>query len=94
MWKDVNTYVKGCVIYQKHKYDRYPYPGLLQPLNLPTIACISISMNFIEGLPKSKGKTVIWVLVDRLTKYAHFLGLSHPYLATDVATDVAKLFME
>ncbi|XP_070041479.1 transposon Tf2-1 polyprotein [Nicotiana tomentosiformis] len=47
-------------------------------------------MDFIEGLPKSKGKTVIWVVVDRLTKYAHFIGVAHSY----TATDIAKLFME
>lgn len=47
-------------------------------------------MDFIEGLPKSKRKSVIWVVVDRLTKYAHFVGLSHPYYATDIA----RLFMD
>lgn len=47
-------------------------------------------MEFIEGFPKSLGKTVIWVVVDRLTKYAHFIALSHPYSASDIT----KLFME
>lgn len=47
-------------------------------------------MYFIEGLPKSLGKTVIWVVVDRLNKYAHFITLSHPYSAFDIA----KYFME
>ena len=36
-------------------------------------------MDFITGLPKSKGKNVIMVLVDRITKYAHFCALSHPF---------------
>ena len=35
-------------------------------------------MDFIMSLPKSKGKSVIMVVVDRLTKYAHFCALSHP----------------
>lgn len=47
-------------------------------------------MDFIEALPTSEGKEVILVVVDRLSKYAHFLALPHPYSATSVA----KLFME
>ena len=42
-------------------------------------------MNFITGLPKSEGMEVIFVVVDRLSKYAHFMALSHPYTATSVA---------
>ena len=43
-------------------------------------------MDFITGLPKSEGKSVIMVVVDRLTKYAHFCALSHPFKASRVAT--------
>jgi len=42
-------------------------------------------MDFIIGLTKSLGKEVIWVIVDRFSKYAHFVTLSHPYSAKAVA---------
>jgi len=43
-------------------------------------------MDFIIGLPKSEGKSVIMVVVDRLTKYAHVCVLSHPFKSNIVAT--------
>jgi hypothetical protein len=43
-------------------------------------------MDFITGLPKSEGKSVIMVVVDRLTKYANFCALSHPFKDNIVST--------
>ena len=42
-------------------------------------------MDFQEGLPNSKGMTVIWVVVDHLSKYAHFLSVAHRYTAASIA---------
>lgn len=42
-------------------------------------------MYFIDGLPKYDGKPIIFVVIDRLTKYAHFLAFTHPFLAKNVA---------
>jgi hypothetical protein len=77
--------VAQCPVCQISKTERVHYPGLLEPLNIPTEKWSELSMDFIEGLPKSKGKDVILVIVDRLTKYANFLPLAHPYTAHQVA---------
>jgi hypothetical protein len=47
-------------------------------------------MDFIEGLPKSEGYTVIMVIVDRLSKYAHFIPVKHLY----TASSIAQLFLD
>jgi hypothetical protein len=78
--------IANCPICQISKTEKVPYPGLLNPLQIPATKWSEISMDFIEGLPTSNGKNVILVVVDRLTKFAHFLPLSHPYTVHKVAT--------
>jgi hypothetical protein len=65
--------------------------GELQPLPIPAWKWEDISMDFIVGLPKtSRGFDSIWVIVDRLTKSAHFL----PVQITYPANRCAKLYVE
>ena len=45
-----------------------------------------MSLDFVEGLPKSMGYEIILVVVDRLTKYVHFVPVSHPYNAAKIAS--------
>nr|GEX79266.1 hypothetical protein [Tanacetum cinerariifolium] len=72
-------------VQRRAKHENVPSPGLLQPLPIPDTIFTDISMDFIGGLPKVKGKDTIFVVVDRLTKYAHFMVLGHPFSAKDVA---------
>jgi hypothetical protein len=51
---------------------------------------MDLFMDFIEGLPKSQGYSVILAVVDRLTKFAHFIAVKHPY----TTSNIARLFMD
>ena len=82
---DVENFVKQCSICQHAKHSLQHPMGLLQPLPIPAGVWQDLTMDFIEGLPKSEGYSVILVVVDRLTKYAHFLPIRHPYTALMVA---------
>ncbi|GAU29071.1 hypothetical protein TSUD_278270 [Trifolium subterraneum] len=85
MRKCIKSYVESCEVCQRNKYQTLSPGGLLQPLPIPTQLWSDISMDFIGGLPKSQGIDTIMVVVDRLTKYAHFLPVKHPYTAKDIA---------
>ncbi|OIV98865.1 hypothetical protein TanjilG_21200 [Lupinus angustifolius] len=93
-WEGMRTYIKTfieeCDTCQRSKYSTLAPVGLLQPLPIPQQVWMDISMDFIGGLPRARGKDTIFVVVDRLTKYAHFFALGHPYSAKDVATVFLK----
>jgi hypothetical protein len=83
---DVQRFVAECLVCQQNKVETMKTPGLLQPLSIPSQRWEEVSMDFITGLPKSKGKSVIMVIVDRLTNYTDFCALTHPFKASTVAT--------
>lgn len=85
MKQDITKYVEVCHVCQQAKTERIPYPGLLQPLEVPNRAWIMVTMDFIEGFPTSKGYNCIMVIVDKFSKYAHFLKIKHPFSALIVA---------
>ncbi|KAK8934297.1 hypothetical protein KSP39_PZI014692 [Platanthera zijinensis] len=90
MRRDVQQFVRECDICQRQKYETTSPAGLLTPLEIPHQVWDTISMDFIDGLPKSQGKSVILVVVDKLSKYGHFLPLSHPYTGETVAELFAR----
>ncbi|KAL0551959.1 hypothetical protein IC582_011052 [Cucumis melo] len=90
MKREVAEFVSRCLVCQQVKAPRQKPAGLLQPLSIPEWKWENVSMDFITGLPRTlRGFTVIWVVVDRLTKSAHFvLGKS-----TYTASKWAQLYM-
>lgn len=81
----VISFMASCDVCVTSKDNNVAYPGLLQPLPISNQVWSHISMDIIERLPKSRNKDVILVVVDRITKYTHFIALSHPYTAATVA---------
>ena len=90
MKREIQQMVVECDTCQHHKGETTLLPSLLKPLPIPTRIWKIISMDFINRLPKSGGKTVILVVVDRLSKYSHFCALIHPY----TASSVTQIFMD
>ena len=89
MKQEIQQIVSECDTCQRQKGETTLLSSLFEPFPIPTRIWIDTSMDFIEGLPKSGDKTVILVVVDRLSKYSHFCALNHPY----TASSVAQIFM-
>jgi hypothetical protein len=82
MKRETARYVAECDTCRRVKVDHMRHAGLLQPLNIPTWKWEDISMDFIVGLPLTGRKfNSIWVIIDRLTKFAHFIPVHTFYRA-------------
>ncbi|KAK8948495.1 hypothetical protein KSP39_PZI006255 [Platanthera zijinensis] len=87
---DIARFVAECHTCKRVKADHGRPGGKLTPLEIPTWKWESISMDFITGLPKSpRGFDSVWVIVDRLTKCAHFV----PYKIDYPMRRIAELYL-
>jgi hypothetical protein len=90
MKHEIRNFVAECDVCQCNKGETVKSLGTLQPLSIPPAIWKDISMDFIIDLCKLGNKSVIMVVVDRLSKYAHLCALQHPF----IASTVAQIFMD
>nr|AAT47081.1 putative polyprotein [Oryza sativa Japonica Group] len=86
MRREIAEFVALCDVCQRVKAEHQRPAGLLQPLQIPEWKWEEIGMDFITGLPRtSSGHDSIWVVVDRLTKMAHFIPVHTTYSGKKLA---------
>ncbi|GJU56772.1 reverse transcriptase domain-containing protein [Tanacetum coccineum] len=84
--KEIAMYVSKCLTCSKVKAEHQKPSGLLQQPEIPEWKWENITMDFINKLPRtSSGHDAIWVIVDRLTKSAHFLAVREDYKTEKLA---------
>jgi len=91
----VQDFVRACPTCQRYKLEHLHPAGLLLPLPIPTAIWADIGLDFVEALPRVNGKSVILSVVDRFSKFCHFIPPAHPYTAETVAqaffADIVRL---
>ena len=76
MKREIAQYVAQCLVCQQVKMEHQRQARFLQPLPIPERKWEDITMDFVMGLPRiPTGKDAIWVIVDQLTRSAHFLAI-------------------
>ncbi|GJY13028.1 putative reverse transcriptase domain-containing protein [Tanacetum coccineum] len=91
MKADIATYIDKCLTCAKVKAEHLKPSGLLQQPEIPEWKWEKVTMDFVSGLPRTpSGYDSIWVIVDRLTKSAHFL----PMKKTDGIEKLAQLYLK
>ena len=86
MKANIKRFVTHSEVCQKKKSSNLEPTGLLQPLPIPDNIWEDISMDFIKGQPLSEGIDSILVMIDRFSKFGHFIRLRHPFSAKSVAS--------
>nr|KYP63406.1 Retrotransposable element Tf2 [Cajanus cajan] len=77
MKKEITEFVAACLTCQKAKIEHQRPGGFLQLMEIPEWKWDSVTMDFVVGLPRTaRNSDTIWVIVDRLTKCAHFLPVN------------------
>ncbi|XP_057504736.1 uncharacterized protein LOC130788191 [Actinidia eriantha] len=90
MKMDVATFVSKCLTCQQVKVEHQRPVGELQPLPVAEWEWENVTMDFVIGLPRSpRGHDAVWVIVDRLTKTAHFLSIQ----VTDSIETLSRLYI-
>ena len=80
MKREIADWVNKCYTCQRVKAEHQRPSGLIQPLNIPEWKWEHIAMDFIVGLPRTRANhDAIWIIVDRLTKTAHFLPINEKF---------------
>ena len=83
---EIALYVAQCDIFQRVKAEHQRPAGFLQSIKVPQWKWEEVGMDFITGLPRSsRGHDSIWVIVDRLTKVAHFIPVKTTYTGSHLA---------
>ncbi|KAE8667867.1 Detected protein of unknown function [Hibiscus syriacus] len=86
MKKDISDFVARCLTCQQVKAEHQHPSGLLQPIKIPEWKWERITMDFVTGLPMTPSKKdSVWVIVDRLTKSAHFIPVRVNYTLDKLA---------
>jgi len=96
MKREIARFVYKCLVCQQVKAEHQRTAGLLQPLPIPEWKWEQVTMDFVTALPRSsRGHNAIWVIVDRLTKSAHFIpfrvGQSTEALAERYMQEIVRL---
>ena len=88
--RDVGRYISKCAVCQQVKIEHQRPGGLLQSLPIPKWKWDHITMDFVYGFPQTaRGQNSVWVIDDKLTKSAHFLGMK----TIDITKTLSQLYI-